>query len=62
MEIEKWDGCKETREYKRIKDMMKDAKKEAQNPETKKLTLHFPKMRIPGRRSIRAAIKRKDRP
>ncbi len=59
MDIEKWNGYKETREYGNIRDMMKDAEKEARNPETKKLTLHFPKMIIPSRKSIRNLLKQR---
>ncbi len=50
MNIERYDGTKERREYDSIKDMMTDAEKEAQNPNVKKLTLHFPKLRIPSKR------------
>ena len=56
MEIERWDGCKETREYKNIRDMMKDAKKEGLKPETKTLTLRFPKLIIPSKRRKRSAV------
>ncbi len=50
MDIERYDGTKERREYDSQKEMMEDAEREAQKPETKKLTLHFPKPIIPGRR------------
>ena len=51
MDIERHDGTVERRYYDSPKDMMEDAEKEAQNPQTKTLTLHFPKRTIPsGRR------------
>jgi hypothetical protein len=53
MDIERYDGTKERRYYDHISDMMVDAEKEAAKPETKKLTLYFPKMRIPKTRKDR---------
>lgn len=50
MDIERYDGTKERRYYDLVEDMMKDAAKEAKDPNTKTLTLHFPKMRIPKKR------------
>jgi len=52
MQIERFDGEKETRFYPTAGKMMEDATKEAENPATKKLILHFPKPKktIPGRR------------
>lgn len=47
MEIERRDGTKEKRFYGTPKEMMGDAEKEAKDPNTKKLTLHFPKLTIP---------------
>jgi len=51
MDIERHDGTKERREYDTVRGMMEDAEKEAANPQTKKLTLRFPKMRIPRKRA-----------
>jgi len=51
MDIERHDGTTERRHYDAVKDMMVDAEKEAAKPETKKLTLCFPKMRIPRKRA-----------
>jgi hypothetical protein len=50
MDIERYDGSKERRKYGSIGDMMEDAEKESQKPETKKLILHFPKLMIPQKR------------
>lgn len=50
MEIERWNGEKEKRFYDSIEAMMKDAEKEAKNPQTKKLVLKFPKLIIPKKR------------
>ncbi len=55
MDIERFKGPTERREYPNAKAMVKDAALEAEKPETKKLTLHFPrpKMTIPGKRRSR---------
>lgn len=54
MEIKRWDNPEvEKRKYDDIFDLLKDAEKEAQNPETERLTLHFPRMRIPSRKGGR---------
>lgn len=52
MDIERYNGTKERREYGTPGAMIKDAEAEARRPGTKKLTLHFPrpKLRIPGKR------------
>lgn len=53
MDIEYWKSTlkrSERREYESKEAMMQDAEKEAQNPDVKKLTLHFPKMTIPKKR------------
>lgn len=50
MQIERKDGTTEKREYKDIKAMMRDAKKEAKSPNTAKLTLVFPKNTFPKKR------------
>jgi hypothetical protein len=47
MDIERNDGTKERRTYGSANEMMVDAEKEAQDPETKTLTLHFPKLTVP---------------
>jgi len=47
MDIERHDGTRGRRGYDTIKGMMTDAEKESQDPNTKTLTLHFPKMRVP---------------
>lgn len=52
MDIERFDGTKERREYKTIDDAFADAAKEAVKPETKRLTIH---MKIPGKR-VRATL------
>lgn len=53
MEIERHDGTKERREFDTAALMLAAAALEAQAPETKKLTLHFPKpkLAIPRKRS-----------
>lgn len=52
MQIERFNGPAERRQYPTAKAMIADAAIEAEKPETKKLTLHFPrpKMTIPGKR------------
>lgn len=51
MQIERYDGTTEKRTYKDLKAMLRDAAREAKDPNTKKLTLSFPKKTIPkGRR------------
>jgi len=50
MDTEYWKSTlrpKERREYESKEEMMEDAGKESANPDVKKLTLHFPKLRIP---------------
>jgi hypothetical protein len=46
MDVERFDGTKERREYETAPAMMADAERESQDPRTKKLTLHFPKPRL----------------
>jgi hypothetical protein len=46
MDIERWSGEEIRRNYGKIGEMMRDANKESQNPDTKKLTLHFPKPKL----------------
>ncbi|MBU2685650.1 MAG: hypothetical protein KKF27_20605 [Gammaproteobacteria bacterium] len=50
MDIEHFDGTKERRHYDSVEQMMEDAEKESQDPNTKKLTLRFPRRVIPGRK------------
>ena len=50
MQIERFDGTKEKREYANVEDMMQDAVDVACDPNTKKLVLHFPKKTIPKKR------------
>jgi len=51
MDIERFDGTKEHRKYDATKDMMANAERESRNPNTRELTLHFPKMIIPKKRN-----------
>lgn len=50
MDIERHDGTTERRYYDTVKGMMLDAEKEAKDPNTKTLTLRFPKMKVPKNR------------
>ncbi len=50
MDIERFDGTKETKTFKTKTAMMYAAVALASDPNTKTLTLHFPKMTIPRKR------------
>jgi hypothetical protein len=50
MDIERFDGTKERREFKNVQAMLIAAVALSQNPTTKTLTLHFPKLTIPKKR------------
>jgi hypothetical protein len=50
MDIERFDGTKERKEFKNVTTMMLAAVAAGNDPNTKKLTLHFPQMRIPKRK------------
>jgi len=55
MDIERFDGTKERREFDSATTMMLAAVALASDPNTKKLTLHFPKpkLTIPKKRGLR---------
>jgi hypothetical protein len=51
MDMERWNGTKERKEFKTVTAMMIAAVAAGNDPNTKKLTLHFPKLQIPGRKN-----------
>ena len=53
MQIERRDGTIETKTYDTVKEMLKAAGMEAKNPQTKTLTLRFPRPSIPSRKAGR---------
>lgn len=50
MDIERWNGSKERRKFENVTAMLLAAAALAKDPNTKKLTLHFPKLTIPKKR------------
>jgi hypothetical protein len=50
MDIERFDGTKERKEFKTVTAMMIAAVTAGNDPNTKKLTLHFPRLTIPKRK------------
>jgi len=56
MDIERFDGTKERKEFKTVTTMMLAAVAAGNDPNTKKLTLHFPRLTVPKRRKKHGRI------
>ena len=53
MDVERFDGTETRKEFKDVKTMMFAAVALATDPTVKKITLHFPRTIIPGRKNRR---------
>lgn len=50
MDIERYDGTKEHKEFEDKEEMLLEARFYAYDPNTKKIVLHFPKLIVPKKR------------